>query len=65
MTQPQTTVSTALATRATMIAKHAQITIRVTADRLEALDELRRKERDVPTRAEMVRRLIDRAATRR
>ena len=48
-----------------MIAKHAQITIRVTADRLEALDELRRKKRDVPTRAEMVRRLIDRAATRR
>jgi hypothetical protein len=53
-----------------MIAKHSetletQIAIRVTADRLEALDELRRREKDVPTRAEIVRRLIDRAAARR
>jgi hypothetical protein len=41
------------------------LTVRISAERLEALDEIRRKERDLPTRAEMLRRLIDRAAKRR
>lgn len=38
-----------------------QIAVRISAKLLEMLDELRREERDVPTRAEMIRRLIGRA----
>jgi len=39
-----------------------QIPIRLSTQALAALDDLRRAEDDLPTRAEMIRRLIDRAA---
>lgn len=39
-----------------------QIAIRMSTQALAALDDLRRIEDDVPSRAEMIRRLIDRAA---
>ena len=39
-----------------------QLVMRVTAVQMQVIDELRRKERDLPSRPEMVRRLIDRAA---
>jgi metal-responsive CopG/Arc/MetJ family transcriptional regulator len=42
--------------------KDTQISIRLPEHLLEELDDLRRDERDVPGRAEMIRRLIDRAA---
>jgi metal-responsive CopG/Arc/MetJ family transcriptional regulator len=38
-----------------------RITIRIDKLLLSDLDDLRRKEEDVPTRAEMLRRLIKRA----
>lgn len=39
-----------------------QIAIRMSTQALAALDDLRRVEADLPSRAEMIRRLIDRAA---
>ena len=39
-----------------------QIAVRISEERLRQLDELRRREKDLPSRAEMLRRLIDRAA---
>jgi metal-responsive CopG/Arc/MetJ family transcriptional regulator len=38
-----------------------QIAVRISRTLLEALDGLRREEVDVPSRAEMIRRLIQRA----
>ncbi len=38
------------------------IAIRISEPLLELLDEARRKERDIPGRAEMIRRLIERTA---
>jgi metal-responsive CopG/Arc/MetJ family transcriptional regulator len=38
-----------------------QIAIRISTDHLEQLDDLRRDEKDLPSRAEMIRRLIERA----
>jgi metal-responsive CopG/Arc/MetJ family transcriptional regulator len=40
------------------MANNTQITIRISAKLLRKLDDLRRSESDVPTRAEMMRRLI-------
>ena len=34
-----------------------QITVRISATQLEALDDIRRKEKDLPTRAEMLPRI--------
>ena len=45
----------------TSMAKDDRITIRVDAELLRQIDKLRRKEADLPNRAEMVRRLIERA----
>jgi len=42
-----------------------QIAIRLSTQALAALDDLRRVEDDVPSRAEMIRRLIDRAVDAR
>jgi metal-responsive CopG/Arc/MetJ family transcriptional regulator len=39
-----------------------QIAVRISSQLLTALDELRRKEKDLPTRAEMLRRLVERAS---
>jgi len=39
-----------------------QIAVRISKALLETLDDVRRAEQDVPTRAEMIRRLIERAA---
>lgn len=39
------------------------IQIKMEAARVRALDELRKREPDLPSRTDMVRRLIDRAAT--
>ena len=44
-----------------MMATKGQFTFRVSPETLKALDELRAVEPDVPTRAEMLRRLVDRA----
>ena len=41
--------------------KDTQTAIRLLSEHLLKLDELRRKEKDLPTRAEMMRRLIERA----
>ena len=41
--------------------KEIKITLRIDAAMLEKLDDMRRVEKDVPTRSEMVRRLIERA----
>jgi metal-responsive CopG/Arc/MetJ family transcriptional regulator len=38
------------------------LAIRISEPLLELLDEARRKERDIPGRAEMIRRLIERAS---
>jgi metal-responsive CopG/Arc/MetJ family transcriptional regulator len=38
-----------------------QIAVRIAESLLLKLDDLRRAERDVPSRAEMIRRLIERA----
>jgi len=38
-----------------------QIAVRISKRLLDLLDDVRREERDVPTRAEMIRRLIQRA----
>jgi len=38
-----------------------QIAVRISKRLLDLLDNVRREERDVPTRAEMIRRLIQRA----
>ncbi|MGO9171995.1 MAG: hypothetical protein ACLP7P_08535 [Rhodomicrobium sp.] len=43
-------------------AKDDRITIRLTPELRKALNDLRRKEDDIPTPVEMVRRLIERAA---
>lgn len=42
--------------------KDQQIAIRVTDKLLSTLDDIRRGEPDLPTRAEMIRRLIERGA---
>jgi len=47
------------------MAQDAQIAVRISTALLAALDELRRKEKDLPSRAEMLRRLVDRAAGRK
>ena len=39
-----------------------QLTIRISAERIALLDEIRRREKDLPTRAAMLRRLVDDAA---
>ena len=39
-----------------------QIAIRISTQALAALDQLRKNEDDLPSRAEMIRRLIERAA---
>lgn len=39
--------------------------MRVSPDLVEALDELRRQEKDIPTRSEMARRCIEIVAKRR
>ena len=36
-----------------------QIAVRISERLLEMLDDIRRKERDIPSRAEMIRRLIE------
>ena len=41
-----------------------QITVRLLGSHLVALDDMRRKEADIPGRAEMVRRLIERAGAK-
>jgi len=41
-----------------------QIAVRISQQLLETLDDIRRKEKDVPSRAEMLRRLIERAGKR-
>ncbi len=38
-----------------------RMTIRIDPQWLKLLDDLRRREEDVPTRAEMIRRLVSRA----
>ncbi|WP_414462917.1 hypothetical protein [Hyphomicrobium sp. DY-1] len=43
------------------MAQDTQIAIRISAQALAALDQLRKNEDDLPSRAEMIRRLIDRA----
>ena len=42
-----------------------QIAVRISTQALAALDELRRVEADLPSRAEMIRRLIERAQTKK
>ena len=44
-----------------LMANDTQIAVRTNTDHLRKLDELRRKEKDLPTRTEMIRRLIERA----
>ena len=39
-------------------------TFRVTEETLKKLDDLRKKETDLPTRGEMLRRLVERAAAK-
>lgn len=39
-----------------------QIAVRISEELLSALDELRRKEKDLPSRAEMIRRLIEKGS---
>jgi hypothetical protein len=39
-----------------------QLTVRISAERIALLDEIRRREKDLPTRAAMLRRLVDEAA---
>lgn len=39
-----------------------QIAVRISERLLEQLDEIRRKEKDLPSRAEMIRRLIERGS---
>jgi hypothetical protein len=41
--------------------KDRSFTFRVTQKTLKELDELRKKESDLPTRGEMLRRLVERA----
>jgi hypothetical protein len=41
--------------------KDAILHMRISEAEISALDELRRQEKDIPTRSEMVRRLIARA----
>ncbi len=41
--------------------KEGRFSFRAPPETLEALDELRRAEKDIPTRGEMLRRLVDRA----
>jgi hypothetical protein len=41
----------------------AQLVVRISTALLEVLDDVRRAEKDVPTRPEMIRRLIERAST--
>jgi hypothetical protein len=42
--------------------KDKQMPLRISSGLIETLDELRRREKDLPTRAEMIRRLIERAS---
>jgi len=42
-----------------------QLTVRISAERIALLDEIRRQEKDLPTRAAMLRRLVDEAAQSR
>ena len=42
--------------------KQKLIQVRVSDDDISAIDELRKAEADLPSRAEMVRRLVDRAS---
>ena len=42
-----------------------QLTVRISAKRIALLDEIRRQEKDLPTRAAMLRRLVDEAAQSR
>lgn len=44
-----------------LMANDTQIAVRATTEHLKKLDDLRRKEKDLPTRTEMIRRLIERA----
>lgn len=44
------------------MAQDAILQMRIAGELVEQLDELRRQEPDIPTRSEMVRRLISRAA---
>jgi len=41
------------------MAQDTQIAVRISTELLTQLDELRRKEKDLPSRAEMIRRLIE------
>jgi hypothetical protein len=41
--------------------KKGQFTFRITPETLKALDDLRRAEPDLPSRGEMLRRLVERA----
>lgn len=43
------------------IEKTERLSVRVDPEFMEALDELRRKEKDLPTRGEFVRRFVMRA----
>jgi hypothetical protein len=43
------------------MAHDTQIALRISQELLEKLDDLRRCERDIPVRTEMIRRLIERA----
>ena len=42
-----------------------QIAIRISTQALAALDQLRKNEDDLPSRAEMIRRLIERASEKK
>lgn len=45
-----------------LMAQDTQIAVRISTEALDQLDELRRKEKDLPSRAEMIRRLVARAS---
>jgi metal-responsive CopG/Arc/MetJ family transcriptional regulator len=45
-----------------VMTQDTQIAIRISTQALAALDQLRKNEDDLPSRAEMIRRLIERAA---
>uniref|UniRef100_UPI00403FA7EC ribbon-helix-helix protein, CopG family n=1 Tax=Hyphomicrobium sp. ghe19 TaxID=2682968 RepID=UPI00403FA7EC len=42
-----------------------QIAVRISTQALAALDQLRKQEDDLPSRAEMIRRLIERASEKK
>lgn len=49
----------------TMTEPKKPVPVRLDDRHLEIVDELRRVEKDIPTRSEMIRRLIERAADKK